>query len=94
MAARWDVVRKAPYTEIGVRRLGCIRCGGQATFQWQICSDGNNYRPLCTACDVALNRMVLEWMGHPDASALGDAYAASKGVASQAGSGEQYVLGP
>jgi len=24
------------------------------------------YRPLCLACDVALNELVLQWMGFPD----------------------------
>jgi hypothetical protein len=76
--SRWSIKRKQPYTERGVRRLPCIRCGTPASFQWQICSDGNNFRPLCTGCDISLNRMVLDWMKHPDAVALGDRYAASK----------------
>ncbi len=55
--------RKEPYTEIGIRRLPCFRCGAPASQQWNICSDGNLYRPICTDCDLALNRLVLEWMG-------------------------------
>ena len=55
--------RRRPYTEIGVRRLPCARCGEPAEHQWQICSDGNTYRPICVACDIKLNRMVLRWMG-------------------------------
>ena len=74
----WSITRRTPYTEIGIRRLKCIRCGGQAKFQWQICSDGNNHRPLCGQCDVLLNRMVLQWMGHPTADELVERYAASK----------------
>lgn len=66
----WNTKRKEPYTAIGIKRLKCIRCGEQAMFQWQVCSDGNNYRPLCGNCDVALNELVLEWMGHPNASQL------------------------
>ena len=58
--------RLAPYTEIGLRRLSCIRCGKPATTQWQVCADGNVYRPLCRGCDVELNAMVLEWMGDGD----------------------------
>ena len=58
--------RRRPYTAIGIRRLPCTRCGSPSRFQWQICSDGNLYRPLCAACDVELNRMVLEWVGFPD----------------------------
>lgn len=55
--------RRRPYTEIGVRRLRCVRCDAQAVHQWNACADGNLWRPLCWPCDVALNRLVLEWMG-------------------------------
>lgn len=54
--------RKKPYTERGIRRLPCARCGGKATHQWQICSDGNKWRPVCVACDIALNETVLKFM--------------------------------
>ena len=62
--------RKTPYTIKGLSRLKCVRCGAQATAQWQICSDGNTYRPLCRSCDIDLNKLVLEWIGHPDAEEL------------------------
>ncbi len=55
--------RKQPYTERGIKRVPCARCGGKATHQWQICSDGNRWRPLCVPCDVALNAVVLKFMG-------------------------------
>jgi len=58
--------RKTPYTDQGIRRLSCFRCGDQASQQWQICSDDNTWRPICIKCDVALNRMVLKWMGFKD----------------------------
>jgi len=58
--------RKKPYTEIGIRRLKCFRCGKPACYQWQICSDNNIYRPICVECDIALNEMVLKWMGFTD----------------------------
>lgn len=73
----WDVKRKDPYTARGVLRLKCIRCGAPAIHQWQICSDGNNYRGLCLDCDIDLNQLVLEWMRHPRAPELIAAYAAS-----------------
>jgi hypothetical protein len=57
--------RKTPYTAIGVRRLPCTRCGEKACHQWNVCADGF-YRPICIACDVELNQMVLRWMGFPD----------------------------
>lgn len=59
-------MRKKPYTVIGIRRLKCFRCGKQAKYQWQICSDGNVYRPICEDCDIALNELVLSFMGFED----------------------------
>ena len=59
-------MRKTPYTETGIRRLKCFRCDSRAEFQWQICSDGNVYRPLCPRCDVEMNEMVLKFMGFKD----------------------------
>lgn len=57
--------RTTPYTESGVRRLNCFRCGGKADSQWQVCADLRTFRPLCVACDIALNALVLKWMGDP-----------------------------
>jgi len=70
----WTTKRRKPYTEAGIQRLRCIRCGGQAVHQWQICSDFNNWRPICLPCDVALNVLVLEWFGHPWADILIESY--------------------
>jgi hypothetical protein len=78
LSSPWERRRAQPFTERGVRRLSCIRCAEPAEFQWQICSDGNNYRPLCASCDVDLNRLVLEWMGHPQADDLACRYAEQK----------------
>lgn len=70
----WQTRRPEPYTKAGIMRLHCIRCGGPAVHQWQICSDGNNWRPLCLPCDIALNELVLAWFGHPRAAELGAEY--------------------
>jgi hypothetical protein len=75
---KWALSRRKPYTNIGIRRLRCVRCEGQAVFQWNICSDHNNFRPICAPCDVALNRLVLDWIGHPNAAALIERYASEK----------------
>jgi hypothetical protein len=58
--------RKIPYTKIGIKRLKCFRCGAPAFYQWQICSDGNVYRPICKKCDIELNKLVLQFMKFPD----------------------------
>lgn len=65
----WGIVmhgRRKPYTEHGIKRLPCARCSKPASQQWQICSDDRLHRPICDACDIALNRLVLRWMGFKD----------------------------
>lgn len=54
-------MRKRPYTEKALRRMKCIRCGERAFAQWNICADGNVYRPICASCDVELNTLVMRW---------------------------------
>lgn len=54
--------RRKPYTAIGVRRLKCVRCGEPAVHQWQICSDGNLYRPICNECDAGLNELAMQYV--------------------------------
>jgi len=67
--------RRKPYTAAGIKRVPCARCGAPGVHQWQICSDGNQFRALCVACDIALNRLVLKWVGFPDWRAKAAAYA-------------------
>jgi hypothetical protein len=61
--------RREPYTAVGIKRLRCVRCGAPAVHQWQVCADGNNFRPMCLDCDIALNRLVLKWANDPQAEA-------------------------
>lgn len=59
--------RRKPYTQIGIRRLYCYRgCGRKAEYQWNVCADGNIWRPLCVECDIELNELVLRWMNDSD----------------------------
>lgn len=58
--------RTTPYTERGIRRMKCCRCQSPARFQWQACSDGGTFRPLCVECDIALNKLVIEFLGIPN----------------------------
>ncbi len=76
----WKLRRRTPYTEAGIRRMRCARCGKPARYQWNICADNNYYRPLCEVCDVQLNALVLAWVGHPDGHALLRQYALEKGI--------------
>jgi len=43
--------------------MKCYRCGKKGTQTWNICADGNKKRWVCDPCDVALNTMVLIFMG-------------------------------
>ena len=71
-------MRRKPYTEVGIRRVSCFRCGAKpSVHQWQVCADGNVYRTVCLPCDVALNRLVLEFMGDADADEKLRAYASA-----------------
>jgi hypothetical protein len=59
--------RFRPYTDRGVRRLLCARCGTRpAVQQWQCCADLNTWRPICVECDIALNAAVLRFMNDPN----------------------------
>jgi len=55
--------RKKPYTEIGIRRVPCCRCGKPSSQQWQICSLGNRWFGVCGKCDIELQKIVLRFMG-------------------------------
>ena len=74
----WAITRRKPYTQIGIQRLWCIRCGEKAEYQWQICADGNNWRPICGECDVLLNKTVLDFMRHPRSAQLINDYREKK----------------
>ncbi len=54
-------MRKKPYKTKKLHKVPCIKCGAPSTQQWQICSDGNQYRGLCTEHDIELNELVMRW---------------------------------
>lgn len=66
--------RAKPYTEAGIRRIPCVRCGVKAEHQWQICATGNRYAGICVRCDVALNAVVLQFMRVPGSAEMMRAY--------------------
>lgn len=59
-------IRKTPYTALGIRKVPCKRCGKPSHAQWNACAAGPGYFGLCPECDVALNKMVLRFMGFSD----------------------------
>ncbi len=70
--------RRQPYTERGISRIPCSRCGERSSYQWQVCANDNRYLGVCTPCDIELNRMALEFMRVPNAGKLLSAYTASR----------------
>jgi hypothetical protein len=58
-----------PYTQRGIGRVPCLRCGRPSTQQWSICSLRNRYFGICDACDILLNATVLRFMRIPDRAA-------------------------
>lgn len=69
-------MRRKPYTKEGIKRLKCCvkGCTQRGHASWQVCADGNVFRPICIDHDVELNRMVLAWMGDPDIEAKMEKY--------------------
>ncbi len=66
-AERWQVFKTEPYTNEEIAACECVRCGAPAVHQWNVCADKNRYRALCLDCDIALNLLVLQWGGDPNA---------------------------
>ena len=60
-------MKTTPYTMTELKRAKCVRCGEPAEAQWSVCADHNHYRPLCLACDVELNELVLRFLLGPAA---------------------------
>lgn len=54
--------RYKPYTDKGIKRIPCMRCGKPSRFQWNICALGKQFNAICEDCDIALNELVLDFM--------------------------------
>lgn len=57
--------RTKPYTEIGIRRVPCSRCGAPSHATWQVCAEGRHFLGVCLDCDIAVNEIVLDFMRIP-----------------------------
>jgi len=71
--------RKKPYTELGIKRVPCLRCGKPSTQQWQICSLNNKYFGVCSECDIKLNALVLDFFQVPRKRNIIESYIKTKG---------------
>ena len=75
--------RKKPYTRRGLSRVRCVHCKtAPASEQWRkdFCADNNEiaWMPLCLACDVILNEMLLRFFDVPDVAEKMARYVESK----------------
>jgi len=75
--------RTKPYTERGIRRLQCVRCGDRGFSQWNICSDNTpdgkpQFRVFCVECDIQLNELVMRFARVPGWYEKCDAYEKAK----------------
>lgn len=52
--------RRKEYTEAGIKRVPCAKCGQPSAHQWRICST-SQWTAVCKTCDEEINRMVAEW---------------------------------
>ncbi len=57
-------MRTKPYTDKGIKRVPCVRCGMPSSRQWRVCALGR-WDGLCVNCDIELNRLVLNFIGVP-----------------------------
>ena len=58
-------MRNKPYTKRGISRVPCFACGESSSQQWQICALNNEWKGLCSECDIELNYIVLKFMKIP-----------------------------
>jgi hypothetical protein len=71
--------RRAPYTDTGIRRVPCARCGKPSRFQWSVCANGNRHQGCCAECDIELNRLALTFFRFDNIEERIAMYAADKG---------------
>lgn len=68
--------RKKPYTERGIKKAPCYRCGKPSSKQWQICALNNRWLGVCDECDIKLNSVVLRFFRFVDQSHILQKYEA------------------
>jgi NAD-dependent SIR2 family protein deacetylase len=66
----------APYTRRSIKRAQCVRCGERASDAFTICAAGTHRQlPVCKECDIAINAMIVRFLGFPDAEQMIETYA-------------------
>lgn len=70
--------RVKPYTERGISRVSCIKCGQPSKYQWSICSNKNRNLAVCIGCDIELNKIFLNFANFSNKKELLQTYEESK----------------
>lgn len=66
--------RKKPYSEGGIHRVPCVKCGKPSRYQFRICST-DRWTAVCPDCDLYINRIVACWAyGKKQGNEIVDAY--------------------
>ena len=65
MVKMGEGMRRKPYTEIGIKRIPCKRCGKPSRYQWQICATGGFWAGICAECDIKLNALAINFFKMP-----------------------------
>lgn len=61
--------RRRPYTERGISRVPCVKCGAPSKYQWRICST-DAWTAVCRRHDIEVNRKIARWAFGSDAEPL------------------------
>lgn len=56
--------RRKPYTERGISRVPCVKCGAPSEAQWRICAT-DMWTAVCRSCDEKINFQVANWAFGP-----------------------------
>lgn len=62
--------KREPYTERGLRRVPCERCGKPSEYQWNVCATGGKYFGMCGECDMLLNKLTLKFFNIKNTEAM------------------------
>ena len=72
--------RYKPYTNKGISRVPCAKCGKPSFHQWNICSLGKTFNAVCIECDIELNKLILNFFNVKNKSSILKKYINKQGV--------------
>jgi hypothetical protein len=66
--------RRKPYSKAEIGRVPCARCRAPSRHQWNCCALDCRWLGVCRDCDIALNRLALQFFGVAEVDNLIVAY--------------------